>query len=186
MKPIKWVAYIVCALFTALLIASLSVVLPTVSSFTGSPKAYYIPSGSMMPTLQINDRILVDQGAYASQPPHRGDIVVFRPPQELRSKGMNSVLVARVIGLPKEQVAVRGGTVLINGQPIAEPYIAEPPSYQHEPVVIPENAYFVLGDNRNNSYDSHYWGFVPHADLAGKVHLIYWPFNRYGSLYKKS
>jgi signal peptidase I len=182
----KWVGYPICVIFIVLLIFFHYIILPTAGSYTGLPKAYYIPSGSMHPTLQINDRILVDQGAYRSRIPKRGEIVVFRPTEQLISQGFRGVITARIVGLPNERIEMRDSITLINQKAIEESYIAEPASYQYGPVVVPENAYFVLGDNRNNAYDSQDWGFVPHANLVGKANLKYWPPNRYGSLYKKN
>ena len=83
-----------------------------------------------------------------------------------------------MIGLPGETVEVKRGQVYINGQPLQEDYIAEAPQYQWGPVKIPARHYVVLGDNRNNSYDSHYWGFVPRELIIGKAISIYWPPER--------
>lgn len=181
----KRISYPALTVIVALTIAFHYMILPVFGSYQGSPKAYYIPSGSMYPTLQINDRIFVDQGLYESQTPQRGEIVVFQPTEALASNGFTGVVVARIVGLPNEEIEIRDGMTLIDQQPIEEPYTAEPASYQFGPVVVPENAYFVLGDNRNNAYDSQDWGFVPHTNLAGKVNLIYWPPNRYGSPYQE-
>jgi signal peptidase I len=87
-----------------------------------------------------------------------------------------------VIGLPGEKIEVKNGTVFVNGQPLAEKYIEEEPQYDYGPVEVPTNQYLVLGDNRNNSYDSHYWGFVPRDNLIGKAAVRFWPPNRLGSL----
>lgn len=185
-NKLKWIGYPASVILIALLIFFHYFILPSAGSYTGSPKAYYIPSGSMLPTLQVNDRILVDRGAYKSRTPQRGEIVVFRPTEKLMSQGFKGVIVSRVIGLPDEQVEMRDGITLINQKPIEEFYTAEPASYQYGPVVVPANSYFVLGDNRNNAYDSQDWGFVPHGNLSGKANLIYWPLNRYKPLYKSS
>lgn len=149
---------------------------------TGVVKAYSIPSGSMMPTLEINDRIIVDQTAYRTRSPQRGDIVVFQPTEILRKQSFKDVFIKRVIGLPGETVEVKNGSVYINSKPVAESYLQERPEYQWGPIVVPMKSYFVLGDTRNNSYDSHYWGFVPSDLIVGKIVWRYYPFDRVGSL----
>ena len=147
-------------------------------------KAYYIASGSMQPTLNINDRLLVDKLAYNSRQPQRGNIIVFNPPETLLLQNLNSPFIQRVVGLPGEKVEVKNGKVYINDQPLAEKYIAEPPEYTFGPVTVPDDSYFVLGDNRNNSYDSHYWGFVPRSLIIGKATSRFLPFEHFGSLYE--
>jgi len=151
-----------------------------------SPKPYYVVSRSMQPTLEFHDRVVIDQGAYRSKTPEREDIVIFRPNEALISKGLTGVIISRITALPNEQVEVRDGKTFINQKPLEEKYIAEQPGYQYGPVMVPNDSYFVLGDNRNNSYDSKDWGFVPAANVIGKVKLIYWPPNRYGSLSKEN
>ncbi|HEY9753321.1 MAG TPA: signal peptidase I, partial [Coleofasciculaceae cyanobacterium] len=88
----------------------------------------------------------------------------------------------RVIGLPGDRVEVKGGRVFIDDQPLRENYVAEVAQYQYGPVVVPSNAYLVLGDNRNNSYDSHYWGFVPRDKIIGRAIVRFWPPNRVGEI----
>ncbi|MCL1471577.1 signal peptidase I [Argonema antarcticum A004/B2] len=142
----------------------------------------YIPSGTMLPTLQINDRLLIDKLIYRFQKPQRGDIVVFSPTDTLIQQNLKDAFIKRIIGLPGEKVEVKGEKVYINDQPLQENYIAEAPDYQYGPVTVPPNSYFVLGDDRNNSYDSHYWGFVPRELIIGKATKRYWPPDRIGSL----
>ncbi|PSB58122.1 signal peptidase I [Chamaesiphon polymorphus] len=141
-------------------------------------EARYIPSGSMEPTLQINDRLIIDKISYDFSPPTRGDMVVFNPTRTLRQEKFHDAFIKRVIGLPGETVAVRNGRVYINGSALTETYIAAKPDYRFGPVMVPANSYLVLGDNRNNSYDSHYWGFVPRHDIIGRAVLRFWPLNR--------
>ncbi|MGL5195118.1 MAG: signal peptidase I [Chroococcales cyanobacterium] len=145
-------------------------------------EARYIPSGSMLPTLEINDRLIVDKLSYRFTNPERGDIVVFYPTQTLQDQNFKDAFIKRVIGLPGETVEVRGERVYINNIPIQERYIEEGPTYQYGPVLVPEGQYLVLGDNRNNSYDSHYWGFVPREKIIGRAVIRFWPPNRIGGL----
>ena len=145
-------------------------------------EARYIPAGSMLPTLQINDRLLIDKWSYRFQPPQRGDIVVFSPTETLKQQNVKDALIKRVIGLPGEKVEVKKGQVYINDRPLDENYIADSPKYQFGPVKVPPNSYFVLGDNRNNSYDSHYWGFVPRENIIGKASKRFWPLKSSGAI----
>jgi signal peptidase I len=145
-------------------------------------EARYIPSGSMEPTLQINDRLLIDKISYDFTAPQRGDVVVFNPTRTLREQNFHDAFIKRIIGLPGETVKVSKGQVWINGSPLKEKYIEAPPNYRWGPVVVPANSYLVLGDNRNNSYDSHYWGFVPRNDIVGKAIFRFYPFDRIGEL----
>jgi signal peptidase I len=145
-------------------------------------EARYIPSSSMEPTLQINDRLIIEKISYKFHNPERGDIVVFNPTDTLRQQNFKDAFIKRVIGLPGDEVKVQGGKVSVNGQALTEDYIDQPPDYNFGPVTVPADQYLVLGDNRNNSYDSHYWGFVPKDRLIGRAFVRFWPFNRLGSL----
>jgi len=124
---------------------------------------------SMNPTLQDGEYILVNRLAYKIGQPARRDIVVFSFPMD-----RNQDLIKRVIGLPGETISVQEGKVLVNGVPLEEPYIAAPPIY-HDTWVVPDGQLFVLGDNRNESKDSHEWGMLPVENVVGKAILIYWP-----------
>jgi len=131
---------------------------------------------SMKPTLQPGEFLLVNRVAYKWGEPDIGDIVIFHAP------GASELdYIKRVIGLPGDVVRVEEGTVYINNQPLYEPYIAAPPNYTGE-WVVPMGEYFVLGDNRQNSSDSHLWGFVPEEDLVGRALLIYWPLSNFSLL----
>jgi signal peptidase I len=143
-------------------------------------EARYIPSGSMLPTLEINDRLLIEKISYRFREPDRGDIVVFSPPEALREQNFNQAFIKRVIGLPGDSVEVRSGQVYVNDQLIEEDYIQEAPEYEYPEVTVPEKHYLVLGDNRNNSYDSHYWGFVPQENIIGRAAVRFWPVGRVG------
>lgn len=145
-------------------------------------EARYIPSESMVPTLEKNDRLIIEKLSLHFQGPSRGDVVVFEPTKTLREQNFTDAFIKRVIGLPGEKIEVRGGKVYVNDRAIEENYIEEKPNYNFGPVVVPPNQYLVLGDNRNNSYDSHYWGFVPRDNLIGKAIVRFWPLNRVGSL----
>lgn len=125
----------------------------------------------------------VDPGAdptrYVFRAPKRGDVIVFRQPNQPIGATERD-FIKRVIGLPGEVVEVHNGTVFINGKPMREPYIAEKPAYDCPPKLVPPGTYFVLGDNRNNSSDSHSWGPVPKGNIIGQAWLIYWPFHQFG------
>lgn len=145
-------------------------------------EARYIPSGSMLPTLQINDRLIVDKISYHFQSPVRGDIVVFSPTDTLKQQNFKDAFIKRIIGIPGDKVEVKDGRVYVNNKLLAENYIEEAPDYQYGPVTVPSDSYLVLGDNRNNSYDSHYWGFVPRDRIIGKAVIRFWPINRMGEI----
>lgn len=145
-------------------------------------EARYIPSSSMEPTLQINDRLIIEKVSYKFHNPERGDIVVFNPTDTLRSQNFKDAFIKRVIGLPGDEIKVQAGKVYVNDKALEEDYIAQPPDYNFGPVTVPPDQYLVLGDNRNNSYDSHYWGFVPKDRLIGRAFVRFWPFNRLGNL----
>lgn len=146
-------------------------------------EARYIPSGSMEPTLQINDRLVVEKVSYYFNPPERGDIVVFWPPDELfPNTGRRDAFIKRVIGLPGETVQIEAGNVIVDGRLLEEEYIKAPPEYQWGPETVPPYSYLVLGDNRNSSYDSHSWGFVPQKNIIGRAVVRFWPPDRVGGL----
>jgi signal peptidase I len=131
---------------------------------------------SMAETLPGESYILVDKLAYQQNTPRRGDIVYFNLPMDPK-QGM----LKRVIGLPGEVVSIDQGQVSINGTPIDEPYISEKATYSGE-WEIPTGQYFVLGDNRPDSSDSHNWGFVPRENITGKAVWIYFPFDSFGKI----
>jgi signal peptidase I len=147
-------------------------------------EARYIPSESMLPTLEVNDRLIVEKISYHFNPPERGDIVVFWPTDKLKQENpsLKDAFIKRVIGLPNETVEVRNGLVYIDGEPLEENYIAAPPNYQWGPETVPADSYLVLGDNRNNSYDSHFWGYVPRENIIGRAVVRFWPPGRVGQL----
>ena len=181
-------------------------------------RTYYIPSGSMIPTLQVGDVLLVNKFEYRFHKPNEGDIVVFPPPIP-----SSDDFIKRVIGRPGDTLEIKNGTVILNGTPMREPYIAQPPDYNLQirdyniyvqepggtyqpldpstanipprkdwtaPDRIPANCYFMMGDNRNDSEDSHIWGFAQFsgqfeagprqgtpAHFTGHAFLIFWPLS---------
>ncbi|MGD1853546.1 MAG: signal peptidase I [Leptolyngbyaceae cyanobacterium] len=149
-------------------------------------EARYIPSESMKPTLLVNDRLVIEKLSYRFQEPQRGDIVVFWPPSEILPAGQKDAFIKRIVGLPGDTVEVTEGVVLINGEAQEESYIQSPPTYEQDPLTIPADSYFVLGDNRNASYDSHAWDistpFVPEEQIIGKAVIRFWPPTRVGGL----
>jgi signal peptidase I len=177
-------------------------------------RTFFIPSGSMEPTLQIHDVLLVNEFEYRFTKPHEGDIVVFPPPIPSPND-----FIKRTIGLPGDQIRVHQGVVYRNGAAMNEPYIADRPNYELEvknygifvdgspldpatanvpprekwsaPDRIPDGCYLMFGDNRNNSQDSHVWGFAQpsgsfqggqrkgeKASFTGHAFLLFWPLNR--------
>ncbi|NEN90584.1 MAG: signal peptidase I [Okeania sp. SIO3H1] len=154
--------------------------------FIAEPR--YIPSDSMIPTLEVGDRLVVEKVSYNFHPPVAGDIIVFQPPQQLQRYGYvkNQAFIKRVIGLPGDTIRIENGLVYINDQPLTENYIAEPPEYTLPiSVEVPENQYFVMGDNRNNSNDSHVWGFLPKQNIIGRAIFRFWPYPRFGPLIRE-
>jgi signal peptidase I len=148
--------------------------------FIAEPR--YIPSESMFPTLETGDRLVVEKVEYKFHPPAKGDIIVFEPPTRLRLLGYekNQAFIKRAIATEGETVAIKGGVVYVNNQPLTENYIAAPPEYELLPVTVPEGKLFVMGDNRNNSNDSHVWGFLPTENVIGHAILRFWPLERIG------
>ncbi|GAB4471694.1 MAG: hypothetical protein OHK0037_31160 [Elainellaceae cyanobacterium] len=150
--------------------------------FVAEPR--YIPSDSMVPTLQVGDRLVVEKVSYRLHPPEQGDIVVFDPPAQLQQLGYTTdqAFIKRVIGLPGQTVRVHLGKVWIDDQPLTEPYIAEPPGYEMRAIAVPPAHIFVMGDNRNNSNDSHVWGFLPVENIIGRAVFRFYPIARFGKL----
>ena len=138
---------------------------------------YIIKECSMEPGFQEGQRLLVNKITYKFHDPERGDVIVFHPPPSYSSKA--SPFIKRIIGLPGETVEVKMGSVYVNGAKFQEHYIKEPPNYTFHQKKIPEDYYFVLGDNRNNSNDSHTGWILPRQNIIGKAWLIIWPPGRW-------
>tara|TARA_Y100001968_G_C19451246_1_gene768784 strand:+ start:804 stop:1394 length:591 start_codon:yes stop_codon:yes gene_type:complete len=147
----------------------------------------WIPSGSMLPTLQIQDKILVEKirprlNKSFKRHLNRQTLIVFRPPELLTKTGYdkNSALIKRIVGTEGDEIAVHDGILFINKQPINEPWIKEPISYEMDPIIVPKDSLWVLGDNRNNSLDSHLWGPLDEEKVIGTAFLRYWPLKKIG------
>ena len=149
----------------------------------------WIPSGSMLPTLQINDKILVEKIRPKTKslfPDNikRDSIVVFKPPEGLISLGYKekTALIKRIVGVPGDSIEVRKGLLIRNGVAIDEIWIKTQMNYEMEQITVPEDSYWVLGDNRNNSLDSHIWGPLPKKNIIGTAIFRYWPINVLGPI----
>ena len=157
-------------------------------------QAFKIPSGSMLPTLQIGDHLLVNKFIYGIKVPFsgkmivplkeiaRGDVVVFRFP-----KDRSVDYIKRVIGIPGDTIEIKNKQVFVNGKPIDDPHAhisssaildkKVSPRDNFGPILVPESRIFVMGDNRDNSYDSRFWGFVEQKDVLGKAFILYWSWD---------
>lgn len=143
-------------------------------------QAFWIPSGSMIPALEPGDRVLVLKFWYSlpKVDPKRGQIVVFKYPVDPKRD-----FVKRLIGLPGDTIEMEDGRVFVNGREIAEPYVLHTDNFTtEEPLVVPAKSYFCLGDNRSNSQDSRFWGYVPENFMRGPAVFRYWPPSRIGLL----
>lgn len=164
---IEWTIIIAVAVAAALLIKTFVL------------ESYYIPSASMVPTLKVGNRILVDKLSYDLHGIHRGDIVVFaRPPRDVGEPSVHD-LVKRVIGLPGERISSEGNQVLINGRVLREPWLPrnDPLGQPIQSQVIPKGHYFVMGDNRSDSLDSRSFGPISGSLIVGRVVAKVWPLS---------
>ncbi|MEM6451561.1 MAG: signal peptidase I [Cyanobacteria bacterium P01_D01_bin.105] len=154
----------------------------SVRFFIAEPR--FIPSPSMVPTLAVGDRILVEKVSYRMRSPQRGEIVVFEPPPQLQAYGYSAqqAFIKRVIGVPGQTVQVTNGQVLINGEAISEPYLREAPTYEMPAIEVPDDSLFMMGDNRNDSNDSHVWGFLPTENAIGRAVFRFWPLDKLGHI----
>lgn len=141
--------------------------------------AFKVPSQAMIPTLFPGDHFTIKKAAYLTDEPKRGDIIAFRYPED-----ETKVFVKRVVGLPHDRIELRDKQLYVNGEPLKESYtqhidpnvmtLAQNPRDNLAPVIIPPNAYFVMGDNRDSSLDSRFWGYVSKDKILGKAMFIYW------------
>ncbi|MBI4286667.1 MAG: signal peptidase I [Chloroflexi bacterium] len=135
-------------------------------------------SQSMEPTLQVGQHLIVNKVVFKFREPQRGDVIVFRPPNSPNPGA--TPYIKRVIGIPGDSIEIKGGAVYRNSQKLDEPYIKSAPTYTLPKMTVPANNYFVLGDNRNNSGDSHLGWTVTRQELIGKAWLTIFPFSRWG------
>jgi signal peptidase I len=139
--------------------------------------SYFVPTGSMKPTIGVGDRLLGCKFLYWFADPHPGDIIVFEPPPQAHTRVAR--FVKRVVAVEGDTVEVRAGALYRNGQRVDEPY-ASAPLYELPLEKVPHHSLFVLGDNRNNSADGHVWGFVPEDNVEAKIVFRFWPLARLG------
>lgn len=132
---------------------------------------------SMEPSLEDGQRLIINKTVYYFREPARGDVVIIHPPIEPQKE-----YVKRIIGLPGDIIEVRNGVVYVNGSPLTEPYIKDPPRYNFSAFTVPENNYFVLGDNRNYSNDSHTGWTVTGDKIVGEAWLRIWPIHEWGTV----
>jgi signal peptidase I len=173
MSAVEWFVLIVAALAIAVLIKTFLF------------QAFYIPSDSMVPTLETHDRVIVNKLSYHLHSVHRGDIIVFKSPPNVDPSVKD--LVKRVIGLPGDTVEGRSdGHIYVNGRQLREPYLpkGQNPGQSFAAIKVPADSYWVMGDNRSNSRDSRFFPehFIRKKDIIGRVFMRIWPLNRLGIL----
>jgi signal peptidase I len=145
----------------------------------------WIPSGSMLPTLQLQDRVLVEKVSHRlHRPLAPGAIVVFHPPTALKAAGYDpdAALIKRVVAVAGDRVQVSGGRLRRNGEVATLDWAGAPMDYDFGPVTVPAHHLLVLGDNRNASLDSHLWGPLPEDEVIGTAFWRYWPLQRFGPI----
>ena len=163
--------------YLVILLVSFALVFGFVRPFV--MEAFWIPSGSMIPTLEIGDRVLVNKFIYRFTDPNRGDIIVFESVDKT-----NEDLIKRVVGLPGDEIAVKSGKLYVNGEPQREPYTNKklPDRSFYAKTTVPKDHVFVMGDNRGNSADSRVFGPLPEKNIEGEAFLRFWPPDRIGLL----
>ena len=170
----EWILVVVGAVLAALLVKTFLF------------QAFRIPSESMVPTLLVGDRVLVNKVSYRLHEVHRGDVVVFTRPAKLEDPSGTEPedLIKRVVAVGGDTVVARDGVLYVNNQPMTEPYVQKGAGTFHldEAVTVPKGQVFVMGDNRENSQDSRYFGPIPTDTIIGRAFVRMFPFNRFGSL----
>ena len=169
----EWLNSIVVALILTLIIRTFVV------------QAFKIPSGSMIPTLKIGDKLFVSKYIYRFHAPQRGDIIVFKYPEDPKKD-----FIKRLVAVEGETVEIRDGKILVDGKVLDDPKtFGKFVYYNHGPygdpgqgTLVPKDSFFVLGDNSGNSTDSRFWGFVPKKNLVGKAIFRWWPLTRMGKI----
>ena len=142
-------------------------------------QAFYIPSPSMVPTLHVNDRVLVNKLSYRLHEVRRGDVIVFKSPQVVAEKD----LIKRVIGLPGDTVETRDGEIVVNDEVLDEPYLpSDVGTGPMEKITVPPGHYWMMGDNRGNSSDSRVFGPIPESSIIGRAFVKVWPITAFGFL----
>ena len=167
---IEWLVILALALTVALLVRATVV------------QTFFIPTPSMVPTLKVDDRLLVDKITLRTRDVRRGDIVVFERPETFTDTSIKD-LIKRVVGLPGETLEGRDGAVWVNGKRLDEPYLVKGvTTSDFAPVKVAVDHYFVMGDNRPESFDSRFWGTVEREKIIGRALLRVWPPTRFGPI----
>jgi len=158
--------------FLIILIAAFTLVFGVIRPFV--VEAFWIPSESMVHTLEVGDRVLTNKFIYDFTSPKRGDIVVFKSVE-----GSNEELIKRVVGVPGDKISVQAGRLYVNNKLQKEPYVNKylPDKSFFGPTKVPPNHVFCMGDNRANSRDSRFFGPVPDRNIEGEAFLLFWPLN---------
>ncbi len=147
-------------------------------------QAFFIPSGSMLPNLEIQDHILVNKFVYRFEEPQYGDVVVFKSPPAASPDRQEKDYIKRLMGKPGDEIKIYGGYVYRNGKKLEESYLFQPGEidYVFGPYKVPPGQLFMMGDNRNDSNDSHVWGSLDRNRVVGKAWVKFWPLNRAGMI----
>ena len=163
--------------FLLILIVAFALVFGFVRPFV--VEAFYIPSGSMIPTLEVGDRVLVNKFIYRFEEPERGDVIVFES-VEPKPDGSRDDLIKRIVAVEGDELSVQDGTLFVNGEPQDDSYVNGefPDSSFFGPTVIPDGHVFAMGDNRSNSRDSRVFGPVPVENIEGEAFIVFWPLSR--------
>jgi len=132
-----------------------------------------VRGASMEPTLHDNERLVANKISYRFETPERGEIIIFKPPLEIKRN-----YIKRIIGVPGDKIEITKGEIYLNDKKLEEPYVKNRSYENMPPTIVPDNSFFVLGDNRPNSSDSRYWGFVPRKNVVGRAWIIFWPLNK--------